>query len=239
MSILRRFFPKAVANSDSNSASDEDLPLFEKSEKTNHVIGHVPSPRSKSWVRNRKLPFAIKLLVLTFVFAFTLFSGQSIINYATLEYNAILRSSKAHDHVACSQSASVDEPISIAAPPFEGDPVGAKLLLNRNDWKPTCSSNTNDCQKTIDKQGSKTVWQSENGGSHSVEIELEKQYKVHSFVMRPSPKWEENGGSVQKHRVEIAKDKAAKDKGEWDLVALGTWRDDGEGRHISAPYRRL
>ena len=238
MFILRRFFHKAVAIPESDTASEKNFPLFEDSEKAKHVMGHVPSPLSDSRTKYRKLPFVVKLLFLVFAFAFTLFSGQSIINYATLGYNAFLRS-KAHDHVVCSQEVNVDKAISIAAPPIAAPPVGAKLL-DRNGWEPTCSSSTDkahDCGLAIDSKGSVTYWQSANvshGAGHWIVIDLKQQYKVHSLSMQPSQVWDEIGGSVRKHRVEIATE-----NGNWDLVALGTWRDDGSGRHTSTQYWRL
>jgi hypothetical protein len=235
--ILRRFFHKAVATSESDTASDEKLPLFEDSEKAKHVIGYAPSPPSKSWTKHKKLPLVIKLLFLIFAFAFTLLSGQSIINYATLGYNAFLRSSKAYYHVACSQKVSVDEPISIAAPPIAALPVGAKLL-DRNGWEPKCSSSSkdkaHDCGLAIDSEGDLTYWQSANvtpGDVHWIVIDLKKKSNVHSLAVTPGPK--SIGGSVRKHRVEVATE-----KGIWDLVALGTWRDSGGGKHISIQYWR-
>jgi hypothetical protein len=231
MFILRRFFHKAVATSESDTASDEKLPLFEDSEKAKHAIGCAPSPPSKSWTKHKKLPLVIKLPFLIFAFAFTLLSGQSIINYATLGYNAFLRSSKAYDHVACSQKFSVDEPISIAAPPIAALPVGAKLL-DRNGWELKCSSSmdeAHDCGHAIYSGVNLTYWQSANvtpGAVHWIVIDLKKKSNVHSLAVTPGPK--SIGGSVRKHRVEVATE-----KGIWDLVALGTWRDSGGGKHIS------
>ena len=232
MFILRRFFHKAVAIPESDTASDKKYPLFEDSEETKHVIGHVPPPPSESWTKHKKLPFVVKLLFLIFAFAFTSFSGQSIINYATVGYNAFLRSSKAHDHVVCSQKVNVDQTISISAPP-----VGAKLI-ERNGWEATCSSSADEdhnCSFAIHPKGSATYWQSakvSNGAGHWIVIDLRKQHKVHSLRMEPGQDWEEIGGSVRKHRVEIATE-----NGNWDLVALGTWREDeGSGRHISTKY---
>jgi hypothetical protein len=237
MFILRRFFHKAVAISESDTASDtKNLPLFEDSEKAKLVTGYVPSPPSKSWTQRWKLPFAIKLFFLIFAFVFTFFSGQSIKNYASLGYNALLRSGKAHDHAGCNQEIIADEPISVAAPPITASPIGA-TLLDRTGWAPTCSSSMNkahDCSLAIDSQGDNTDWRSANvpsGAGHWIVIDLQKTYNVHSLAMRPSQGWKNNGGSVQKHLVEIATE-----KGNWDLVALGTWGDSGGGRHISTKY---
>ena len=237
MFILRRFFHKAVAISESNTASDtKNLPLFEDMEKSKLVIGYVPSSPSKSRTKRSKQPYAIKLFVLIFVFAFTLLSRQSIKNYATLGYNTFLRSSKTHDHAECNQEVMVDEPISIAAPPITAPPVGAKLL-DRNGWEPTCSSSmdkAHNCGLAIDSKGDDTDWQSANvssGAGHWIVIDLKTKSNVHSLAMRPSQEWQENGGSVRKHLVEIATE-----KGNWDLVALGTWRDNGGGKHVSTKY---
>ncbi|KAK0513348.1 hypothetical protein JMJ35_004334 [Cladonia borealis] len=242
MFILRRFVHKAVAIPESDTASDKELPLFGDSEKTKHVIGHVPLPPSESWTQHRKLPFVVKLIFLLCALAFTSFSGQSIMNYATVGYNAFLRSSKAHDHVVCSQKVNVDQAISISAPPITEPPVGAKLL-ERNGWEATCSSSADkdhNCSLAIHPNGSATYWQSANvskGAGHWIVIDLKKQYKVHSLRMEPR---NEIGGSVRKHRVEVATE-----NGKWDLVALGTWReDDGSTKYAtfeprSAQFVRL
>jgi hypothetical protein len=241
MMFILPFFHKAVAISESDTASDGKLPLFEDSEKAKHVMGYVlPSPPSKSSATRRTLPFVIKLLLLIFAFAFTLFSGRSIINYTTLGYNAFLRSGKAHDHVVCSQEVTVDEPSSMGASPITELPVTARLL-DRSGWAPpTCSSSkdiAHNCTLAIDAKGDVTYWQSADdptGGVHWIVIDLKEKAKVHSLAMRTIPDFNQIGGSVRKHRVETATE-----KGNWDLVSLGTWRNDRDRRHISTQYCRL
>jgi hypothetical protein len=129
---LRHIFHRATAVSEPNIASDEDLPFFEKSEENKDVLGYAPSPPSKFWIKHKKLQFGVKVLFLTSVFAFTLFFGRAIFNYATLGYHAILRSIEAHGDVACSHNVTVNEPISIAAPPWKGPPVGAFEIKDRS-----------------------------------------------------------------------------------------------------------
>src|ERR1700693_1594377 len=101
----RRFFYKAVAISESVTTSDEKLPLFENAEKDEHVIGSISSPPEKSWIKYRKLPFIVKLLFLTFAFAFTLFSGKTIIDSASWGYDVILQRIMANGHAVCNQEA--------------------------------------------------------------------------------------------------------------------------------------
>ena len=233
MSILRRFFHTERTTSESDTASNEKLPFFEDSEKPKHVLGYISSPPPKSWIKHRKLPFAIKLLFLIFAFTFTLFSGQSIVNYATRGYNALLRSSKAHDHVVCGQEVSLDEHVMVAAPPITAPPVGAELL-NRTGWEAKCSSSkdqAHDYGFAIVSKGANSYWQSKSvltGASHWIMINLKKKYNLHSLAMTPSQDWDD-GGSVLKHRVEVFSE-----NGNWELVALGAWQDDGRiGGHIS------
>jgi len=228
---LRRFFYQAVALSESDATSDENPPVFGNMEKTKHIIGYLPSSSWGSRARRRKLPLVIKLLLLTSVFAFVFFFGQSITEYATLAYHGILRSGKAHGHELCttstgiSQEASVketsvhqsslDEPAYIAAPPWEVNP------LDRTGWKATCSTNEtgNDCSQAIDADGGRTDWKSKTGNGHWIMIDLQKIVSVHSLAMKPSSEWRD-GGAVRRHRVAVSTNQK-----DWETVAFGTWRD--------------
>lgn len=147
-----------------------------------------------------------------------------------------LRSSKAHDHVVCGQEVSLDEPIMVAAPPITAPPIGAKLL-DRTGWESNCSSSkdqAHNCSFAIVSKGANSYWQSESvstGARHWIMINLKKEYNLHSLAMTPSQDWAD-GGSVRKHRVEVFTE-----NGNWELVALGAWQDDGrDGRHISTQY---
>lgn len=133
----------------------------------------------------------------------------------------------------------MEEPISIAASPITAVPVGAKRV-DRNVWEATCSSSKDkehNCSLAIDAKGDATDWQSADvptGTSHWIVIDLKKAYNVHSLAMKPSRDWDANGGSVRKHRVEIATV-----NGDWDLVAFGAWRDHRGGMHISTQFCSL
>ncbi|KAL9036968.1 MAG: hypothetical protein Q9214_005902, partial [Letrouitia sp. 1 TL-2023] len=213
---LRRFFHKVVTLPESETASDQKLPLFEDSEKARLLAGYVPSLSSKHCTKHRELHFVSKLLLLIFAFAFALFFGQSIRDYATLGYKALLRSNNAHDHVACSYNVSTDKPIYISAPPWKGPPVGAELL-NRAGWDFKCSSSKDsdhDCKFAFD-DNEKTYWQSvDDARGHSVEVDLKRKVNVHSLAVKPTLDFQVIGGSVRKHRVEVATE-----EGSWDLVA--------------------
>jgi F5/8 type C domain len=229
---LRHIFHRATAVSEPNIASDEDLPFFEKSEENKDVLGYAPSPPSKFWIKHKKLQFGVKVLFLTSVFAFTLFFGRAIFNYATLGYHAILRSIEAHGDVACSHNVTVNEPISIAAPPWKGPPVGAFETKDRSKWVAECSNSSDalhDCKYAI--SGSDSYWQSPDtapSGGHWILIDLNQTYNVHSVAVRSHEDWKKQGGAVQKHRVEVATV-----KGNWELVASGAWRGDtGDRRHL-------
>ena len=232
MFSLRRFLYKAVTLPESGTASDQKLPLFEDTEKAKLLTGYVPSLLSTHCTKHTKLRHASKRLLLIFVFAFAFFSGQSIKDYATLKYKTLLGSNNAHDHVTCSYNASTDKPVSISAPPWAGSPVGADLL-SRDGWNFKCSSSKegHDCKLAFDNDN-KTYWQSaDDARGHSVEINLTRKFNVHSLAVmpvavKPTLLFEPVGGSVRKHRVEVATE-----QGSWDLVALGTWRDSDGGEH--------
>ena len=229
MFTLRRFFYKAVTLPESGTAPNQKLLLFEDSEKARLLTGYFPSLPPKHYTRHEKLQFVRRLLLLVFAFAFALFSGQSVRDYATLAHKALLRSNNAHDHVACSYNVSTDKPISISAPPWAGIPVGAEPL-SRDGWDFKCSSSKDsdhDCKLAFDGKP-KTYWQSaDDARGHSVEIDLKNKVNVHSLAVKPTLFYQTIGGSVRKHWVEVATE-----KGSWDLVALGTWRDSDGGKHI-------
>lgn len=226
---LRRFFHKAVTLPESEAASDQKPLLFEDSEKARLLTDYVPSLSPKHCTKHKKLRFVSKLLLLVFAFAFALFSGQSTRDYATLGRKALLWGKNTHDHVSCSDDGSMDKPISISAPPWEGSPVGAEIL-GRDGWDFKCSSNKDsehDCKLAFDDDED-TYWQSaDDARGHTVEIDLKRKVNVHSLAVKPTLTLDTIGSSVRKHRVEIATEKGA-----WDLVALGTWRESDGGEHI-------
>ena len=123
----------------------------------------------------------------------------------------------------------------IAAPPVNTSPVEARTL-DRAGWAVRCSSSsddkTHDCALAIDSEGDRTYWQSgvlnSAGEGHWIIIDLKNRHNVHSLAMRPSQDAWKSGGSVWKHRVEIAVE-----EGKWDLVALGSWTDDAGGKQSS------
>ena len=224
MFIPHRFVSKAATTSEHDSASDTKLPLFEDAEKASHLTGFVRAAPLKSWAERRKLPFVIKLLVLTLALAFTLLSGRSIIDYATLGYNAIVQSNKSPGHVACDHEASVEMPIAGAAAPVTTEPILAKVV-DRKDTKVHCSSGSGSCDNAIDGNAV-TYWRSDAGTGHTITVELKTPQYVHSLQMTPGAEWEK-GGTVTQHRIEVAME-----EGKWEPVALGTWRDWGQhGRH--------
>ncbi|MCJ1334029.1 hypothetical protein MMC10_010736 [Thelotrema lepadinum] len=230
MFTLRRFSHKGVTLPESEATYDQKLPLIEDSEKARLFIDCVPSLPPKHRTKHKKLRFVSKLLflVFAFAFAFTVFSGQSIKDYATLGYKALLRSNKAHDHVACSNNVSTNRPISIAAPPWKEAPIGAEIL-SRNDWGFKCSSSKDsdhNCTFAFDGDDD-TYWQSaDDTRGHSVEIDLRRKVNVHSLAMRPALSDDDIGGSVRQHQVEVATE-----RGSWNLVASGTWRDSAGGEY--------
>ena len=234
MFTLLRFFHKGATLPESDTASDQKLPLFEDSEKTRILTGYVPLLPPKHCIKHKKLDFFSKLLLLVFTFAFAFFSSQSIRDYATLGYKALLRSNNGHDHAACKDNVSTDKPISISAPPWAGSPIGAELL-SRNGWDFKCSSSKDsdhDCKLAFDDDED-SFWQSaDDARGHSVEIDLKRKVNVHSLAVKPTLLFQTIGGSVQKHRVEVATE-----KGSWDLVALGTWRDSDGGEHFFFLFR--
>jgi hypothetical protein len=232
MYALRGFFNKPVAISGSDPAPDDKHLLFEDSEKAQHVLNYVPSPSLKSCTRHRKLSLVIKLFFLACALVFTFFFGQPILNYATLGYHSILRNSKPHDHVPCGHDADADKPVSIAAPPVDGPPVGAKVL-DRTNWGATCSSNnagtSNKCEFAI-KDTDEKFWRSDSvtGGTHWIEIDLKQKFNVHSLRVSPSLNLAKKGGRVQKHWIEVATE-----KGKFSPVAFGTWQDEAGGKATS------
>ena len=215
MFALRRFSHKVVTLQESKTASNRKLPLFEDSEKARLLTGYFPSRPPKHSTKHKKLCFVSKLLLLVVTVAFAFYYGQSIRDYATLGYKALLRSNNALDHVACGHNISTDRSISTSASPWAGPPVGAKLL-NRTGWDTKCSSSKDsghDCKFAFDDDDK--YWQSANDPrDHWVEIDLNRSVIMHSLAVKPSLLYKHIGGSVRKHRVEIA----AK-KGSWDLVA--------------------
>lgn len=228
---LRHFFQKAVTLSESEAAFDQKLLRFEDSEKARLHTDYVPP---KHCTKHRKLRFTSKLLLLVFAFAFAWISGPSTRDYAALGRKALLLWSKnAHDHVSCSYNVSTDKPISISAPPWAGSPVGAELL-SRDGWDFKCSSskdNDHDCKLAFDGDED-TYWQSaDDARGHSIEIDLKHKVNVHSLAVKPTLEFQTIGGSVRKHRVEVATE-----QGTWDLVALGTWRDSDGGEHVFSSY---
>lgn len=223
---LRHFFQKAVTLQELEATLDQKLLRFEDSEKARLHTGYV-SP--KDCTKYKKLRFVSKLLLLVFVFAFAWISGLSTRDYATLGRKILLWSKNAHDHVSCSYNVSTDKPISISAPPWAGSPVGAELL-SHDGWDFKCSSskdNDHDCKLAFDGDED-TYWQSADDAlGHSVEIDLKRKVNVHSLAVKPTREFQTVGGSVRKHRVEVATE-----EGTWDLVALGTWRDSDGGERV-------
>jgi hypothetical protein len=220
---LRRSSYGALAFSKSDAASDDNLTVFEKTEKARGFSGFALSPSLRSQTPRRKLPSILKFLFLTSAFVFALIYGRSIGNYATLAYNALLQSGKAHGHLPCNQEANLNEPVSVAAPPWEA------RLLDRTGWVATCSTSEagNVCSRAIDADGSETDWKSETKAPHWIIIDLKQEVNVHSLAMKPRKNWKD-GGSARKHRVEVRTNKE-----DWELVALGTWRDFNGGKTVS------
>ena len=231
MHALRGFFNKPVAIPGSGPVPDVKHPLFEDSEKAQHVLNYVPSPSLKSCARHRKLSLVTKLCFLASALVFTFFFRHPILNYATLGYHSVLWYSKPHAHVPCGHAANTQNPVSIAAPPVEGFPIGAKLL-DRNNWGATCSSNnadtSNNCELAI-KGTDKTFWRSDSAPNVTpwIEIDLKQKVNVHSLRVFPSLNLAQNGGRVQKHRIEVATE-----KGKFFPVAFGTWQDTAGGKDV-------
>ena len=224
MFSFHRFYRKPPTFSGSDSASAEKSTFIGDTEKASYTLGYVPSSSSNSCTKQRKLSSVVKVLLLIFGFAFALFSGQTIRNYATLGYKALLQSSKANHPVDCGQG------VIIAAPP-----QGVNVL-DRTDFQATCSSQNKDCGLAIGAKGPQTFWQSESGDSHWIEIDLKKKYKVQAIAVNsgnPPPKPparppQRPDGMVLSHRVQTASE-----KGSWEPAAFGLWRDDDQSRQLS------
>lgn len=212
---LHRFYRKAPTSVEAESDSTEKSIPFEDSEKDSYSIDYVPLSPSKSCTKQRKLPSVFKLLLVIFGFAFALFSGQTIRKYAPLGYKALLRSSKADNHVGCGQG------VIIAAPP-----LGVNLL-DRTGFEAKCSTSDPDhpCGLAIDSKGKETFWQSQAGASHWIEIDLKKKYNVQNIAVTSNPLTRD--GMVLSHQVETAPE-----KGQWELAAFGLWRDDRSGKYL-------
>ena len=236
MFLLRSFSQKAVAVLKSETTSSQKLPLFEESEKARLFTSCVSSLPPKYYNGHKKLRSLSKLIFPAFVLAFILFSNRLIRYNAILGYEALLRSNNAHDDGANSYNVTTERPISISAPPWASFPVGA-ISLHRDGWKFTCSSNKDsdhDCKFAFNADW-KTYWQSaDDARGHSADIDLGRQVNVHSVAVKTawsSPNLPSISGSVRGHRIEVAAE-----KGSWELVALGTWRDSAGGEDI---FQRL
>lgn len=194
---------------------NEKAALFEDSEKAkgaDHVRKHS----------GRKLGAIRTGFVLFFTLVITLFFGPSIRNHAFLAYKALLGNERPGYHGGKS--------ISISAGPWEAAPVDAQRL-SRDGWGVKCSTSRDvdhDCKFAFDGN-LETYWQSADDSHHLVEIDLKQEFNVHSLAVATNFKANKIGGSVQKHRVEVAAE-----EGEWELVALGTWRDDYGGEFLGA-----
>ena len=227
MFTFRCFSHKAVTLSESPTTSDRKPPLFEDSEKA-RLLADYASPLPPKWGANyKRLPFVSKVFLLVSGFALVFLSGRAVKYYAPLGYHALLRNYNAHDYGDYTYEVNVDRPISISARPWAGDPVGAQIL-KRDDWNVKCSSiknSQNDCKLAFNSDP-KSFWQSaDNERGHWVEVDLGRKFNVHSLAVKPILKWRSIGGSVWEHRVELASE-----RGSWDLVALGTWRNNELGR---------
>ncbi|KAK0711779.1 hypothetical protein B0H67DRAFT_647127 [Lasiosphaeris hirsuta] len=247
---LGRFFYEAVALSEPDATSDSENLLFLASNDAEKT--RLPSPpRPQTTLgKLRQLPFfVVKVLFLASVLAFTIFFGQPIANFAALAYNVVLQCGRAHGEAPgvlleggvlepvavgpaaapwhdsaplVGQGATVTKPVLPAATPW-----GATRIEDRTGWKPTCSSNQADstagCDKAIDARGGETDWKSATspGAVHWIAIDLGREVIIHSLAVIPSQSSEDEG-AVRKHRVEVRGT-----TGEWQLVALGAWRDSG------------
>ncbi|KAK3312171.1 bleached galactose oxidase [Apodospora peruviana] len=227
---LRRFFFEAVARSESDAPSDSEilLPVSKDAEKTTWL--QPPAPRAQTTRgKARQLPFVIKALFLTSFFAFAIFFGQPIANFAALAYNTVLHcGARPHHHDAPldGQQAIVDDtPVIVAAKPW-----GATPINDRSCWKVIECSSTEDaskfgCDKAIDKNGDTTEWKSETkpGAAQWITIDLGGEVTMHSLEVKPSKnlKWK---GVVRKHRVDV---RGA--TGDWQPVARGAWKDNRGG----------
>ncbi|KAK3345918.1 galactose oxidase precursor [Lasiosphaeria hispida] len=243
---LRRFFYEAVALSEPDATSDSENLLLASNDAEKTRLPSPPRPQT-TLGKLRQLPFVAKVLFLTSVFAFTIFFGQPIANFAALAYNVVLQCGKAHHQTPEVLEGGVLEPVAVrpAAPWHDGVPLvgqgatvtepvlpaatpwGATRIEDRTGWKATCSSNqadsTTGCDKAIDARGVETDWKSATnpGAVHWIVIDLGREVIIHSLAVAPSQSSEDEG-AVRKHRVEVREA-----TGEWQLVALGAWRDSG------------
>ncbi|KAK4182346.1 hypothetical protein QBC35DRAFT_178980 [Podospora australis] len=220
----RRFFYEAVVLSEPDGTSDSKslLPVSLNDVEKNTSLPSLPRAQNTP-EKSRHSSFVVKAVCLTSFFAFVIFLGQPVANFAVLAYNAVLHCSKPHHHEAqnISQQPIVDEPFFPAAIPW-----GAETIKDRSGWKVVNCSSSEDstktgCDKAIDNLGDQTDWKSatQPGSAQWIEIDLGNEVNIHSLEVQPSKnlRWK---GVVRKHRVDV---RAA--SGDWQTVARGTWRD--------------
>ncbi|KAK1750993.1 hypothetical protein QBC47DRAFT_406252 [Echria macrotheca] len=235
---LRRFLYEAVALSDPDAGSDpESVRLVPGDlEKTGYRSPSVTRSQ-KPVEKTKQLPVFIKVLLLISVVALAVFLGGPIANFAALTYKAVVQCSGPHHRHA---------PIVLDDAPLVGQglaayalrvpaatPAGATEVSDRSGWKPNCSStdSTTACENAIGKGKDGAVWKSQNapGTTHSITIDFGKELVLHSVVVWPAEKLKE--GAVRKHLVEVRTK-----EGTWQLVARGTWRQQG-GAAIFEPFQ--
>lgn len=208
---------------------DSKLALSEDAELNRNVM--ASQSRLRVLAKSRRLKWFLGFVLLTIATTSTIFLGRFGMSWNLFDHDGRLQPDTLRHHLLCNEGSSRKHPAFTAAEPWAGFPVNARKVKDRSNWNPECSSKLDlqhNCSLAIDDRGAATDWRSADGGTHWIIIDLKTIQKVHSVAVTPSNNFFEDGGSVRQHLIEIAIK-----KGEWQLVALGTWREWADGEHIS------